>query len=199
MLNLLCCFGVFIIGTLAQYPAGGGSYGGRSGGYGGAAGYGSGGNTDYGGGGGGGGYGSSGYNQGTGVYFKKPVPIDEKPVFFRTPYWLPNMYYGHYGYPWTEWFDGGPRYVVPIMNAYPHGGGGTQVYGAGYGYGSGNSTIGSYGGGYGSQDDSSATTTPDPYNDGFSYYKGIPIYQTYYEKYLLQKAQSSSATTAASS
>ncbi len=61
-------------------------------------------------------------------------------------------------------------------------------------YGSGGSySGGSYGGGGG---DDGGTTTPDPLNDGFSFYKGIPIYQTYYEKYLLQKAQ---ATTVAPS
>lgn len=101
-------------------------------------------------------------------------------------------------YPWTEWFDGGPRYVIPIMNAYPHGGGGTQSYGSGYAdsYSGGMAANGtSYSGG--SAIDSVTTTTADPYNDGFSYYKGIPMYQTYYEKYLLQKAQAAAATTAA--
>ncbi|GAU91178.1 hypothetical protein RvY_03485 [Ramazzottius varieornatus] len=171
------------------------------------------------------GYGGSGYSQygasspygghgqGSGVYFKKPVPIDEKPVFFRTPYWLPNLYYGHYGYPWTEWFDGGPRFVVPIMNAFPRGGGGTQSYNTGYGvqgvgqsgYGGGTDSYGaqngtsSYSGGspgYGGAGYADASTTPDPYNDGFSYYKGIPIYQTYYERYLLEQAQAATTTAA---
>jgi len=187
LLFLFSCFGILIAGAWAQSYGGGGqgSYGGGNGGYGGS--------------------GGSGYSyqrgQGSGIYFKKPLPIDEKPTFFRTPYWLPNMYYGHYGYPWTEWFDGGPRYVIPIMNAYPHGGGSTQNYGknvgsAAYGGGGGSAyqggqAAGSYSGGAGGD----GTTTVDPLNDGFSYYKGVPIYQTYYEKYLLQKAQ---ATTAAS-
>ena len=82
------------LGVVSQYSGGT-----SMGGYGGSAqgGYGGGG---YGGGSTGGGYGGgydSSYGQGSGVYFKKPVPIDEKPIFFRTPYWLPNMYYGHYG------------------------------------------------------------------------------------------------------
>ena len=88
------------------------------------------------------------------------------------------------------------------MRAYPHGGGHTQNYDTGYGVpGVGQAgysgttaapAYGSYGGGSsygGGGDDTSGTTTVDPLNDGFSFYKGIPIYQTYYEKYLLQKAQ----------
>ncbi|XP_055333005.1 ATP-dependent RNA helicase A-like isoform X2 [Paramacrobiotus metropolitanus] len=187
-----------LIGVYSQSPYAGGMPSGYGGGaapqasYGGGSGYGGGG-----GGYGGGGGSNYGYNQGTGVYFKKPVPIDEKPIFFRTPYWLPNMYYGHYGYPWTEWFDGGPRYVIPIMNRFPHGGGSTQTYGAGYTYNTNGTLTDSYSGGtaYGSTD-TSGTTTQDPLNDGFSYYRGIPMYQTYYEKYLLQKSQQSTPAPA---
>ncbi|OQV20957.1 hypothetical protein BV898_05032 [Hypsibius exemplaris] len=227
MLFFASCFGIFVAGISAQFPQspyGGGApvqgyggsqqqpYGAQQPAYGAA-----GGAPDpasrsgYGGGypsGGGSGY---TYGQGSGVYFKKPVPIDEKPIFFRTPYWLPNMYYGHYGYPWTEWFDGGPRFVVPIMTAYPHGGGGTQTYNTGYGGNTGQAgypngvappAAGSYQGGYpvsNSTAEADATTTVDPLNDGFSYYKGVPMYQTYYEKYLVLKTQSTTVAPAGTS
>jgi len=204
LIGIACCFGMFTVGLAQQAPySGGTAYDGAAPA---ASNYGA---SDYG---SSPSYGTPSY-QGSGVYFKKPVPIDEKPIFFRTPYWLPNMYYGHYGYPWTQWFDGGPRYVIPIMSAYPNGGGKTQSYNQGYGYpgvgaggyNGGNAAgsvpaAGSYGqsGGYGDGQYTTpeSATTADPYNDNFSYYKGIPIYQTYYEKYLLKKANE--ASTAAS-
>jgi len=234
LLGLACCFGLFTVGLAQQAAYGGGtaydggSYEAAPPSYGtapapapapyGAApapsSYGSSYDSSY----------TSDYKypayQGSGVYFKKPVPIDEKPIFFRTPYWLPNMYYGHYGYPWTQWFDGGPRYVIPIMSAYPKGGGHTQSYNQGYGYkdmgsagiaggassagygqssGYGPSTA--YGGGSSYAADGQYTTpdsvsTTDPYNDNFSYYHGIPMYQTYYERYLLKKANEATAAPA---